>query len=130
MEVVPHQSSIRINGNRQNNLTPKICQGAASLSFGPLGLVTCCHTQFSKEQNQANHICAQEVHTYVNEKVSETMLLYNVYIAILTLTSEYRETVTKLQAPFFSGTVDWWLRMPNTSERLLETPLPLYPSSE
>jgi hypothetical protein len=35
------------------------------------------------------------------------MLVYNVYIAILTLTSEYRETVTKLQASFFSGTADW-----------------------
>jgi hypothetical protein len=58
------------------------------------------------------------------------MLLYNIYIAILTLTSEYRGTVTKLQAPFFSGTVDWWFRMPNTSEKLLETPLPLYPSSK
>jgi hypothetical protein len=58
------------------------------------------------------------------------MLLYNVYIAILTLTSEYRGTVTKLQAPFFLGTADWWFRMPNTSEKLLETPLPLYPSSE
>jgi hypothetical protein len=69
-------------------------------------------------------------HIRQNGKVSETMLLYNVYIAILTLTSEYRGMVTKLQAPFFSGTADWWLRMPNTSERLLETPLPLYPSSE
>jgi hypothetical protein len=58
------------------------------------------------------------------------MLLYNVYIAILTLTSEYRGTVTKLQAPFFSGMADWWIRMPNTSERLLKTPLPLYPFSE
>jgi hypothetical protein len=58
------------------------------------------------------------------------MLLYNVYIAILTLTSEYRETVTKLQAAFFSGMTNWGLRMPNTSERLLETPLPLYPSSK
>jgi hypothetical protein len=58
------------------------------------------------------------------------MLLYNVYIAILTLTSEYHGMVTKLQAPFFSGTVDWGLRTPNTSARLLETPLPLYPSSE
>jgi hypothetical protein len=28
------------------------------------------------------------------------------------------------------GTADWWLRMPNTSEKLLETPLPLYPFSE
>jgi hypothetical protein len=46
------------------------------------------------------------------KKISETMLLYNVYIAILTLTSEYCRTVTKLQAPFFSGTADWWLRMP------------------
>jgi hypothetical protein len=25
-----------------------------------------CHTRFSKEQNQANHMCAQEVHTYNN----------------------------------------------------------------
>jgi hypothetical protein len=58
------------------------------------------------------------------------MLLYNLYIAILTLTSEYRETVTKLQALFFSGTADWWFRMSNTSERFLESPLPLYPSSE
>jgi hypothetical protein len=69
------------------------------------------------------HICQ-------NEKVSETMLLCNVYIAILTLTSEYRGTVTKLQAPFFLGTADWWFHMPTTSERLLETPLALYPSSE
>jgi hypothetical protein len=45
------------------------------------------------------------------------MLLYNIYIAILTLTSEYRGTVTKLQALLFSGTADWWLRMPNTSEK-------------
>jgi hypothetical protein len=58
------------------------------------------------------------------------MLLYNVYIAILTLTLEYRGTVTKLQAPFFLGMADWWLRMPNTSEKLLETPLHLHPSSK
>jgi hypothetical protein len=76
-------------------------------------------------------MCAQEVHTYVRiKKISETMLLYNAYISILTLTSEYHGTVTKPQAPFFSGMADWWLHMPNTSERLLETPLPLYPSSE
>jgi hypothetical protein len=58
------------------------------------------------------------------------MLLYNVYIAILTFTSEYRGTTTKLQAPFLSGTADWWLCMPNTSERLLETSLPPNPSFE
>jgi hypothetical protein len=27
-----------------------------------------CHTWFSKEQNQTNHMCAQEVHTYVRMK--------------------------------------------------------------
>jgi hypothetical protein len=58
------------------------------------------------------------------------MLLYNVYISILTLTLEYRGMVTKLQAPFFLGMADWWIHIPNTYERLLETPLPLYPSSE
>jgi hypothetical protein len=75
-------------------------------------------------------MCPESPHICQNEKVSETMLLYNVYIAILTLTSEYRGTVTKLQAPFSSGTADWWLRMPNTSESLLETPLHLHPSSK
>jgi hypothetical protein len=75
-------------------------------------------------------VCPGSPHICQNEKVSETILLYNVYIAILTLTSEYRGTVTKLQALFFSETADWWLRMPNTYERLLETPLSLNPSSE
>jgi hypothetical protein len=75
-------------------------------------------------------VCPGSPHICQNEKVSETMLLYNIYIAILTLTSEYHGTVTKLQAPFFSGTADWWFCMPNTSERLLETLLPLNPTSE
>jgi hypothetical protein len=35
-----------------------------------------CHTRFSKEQNQANHMCAQEVHTYVRIKKYQN----NVYI--------------------------------------------------
>jgi hypothetical protein len=75
-------------------------------------------------------VCPGSPHIYQNEKVSETMLLYNVYIAILTLTSEYHGTMTKLQALFFSGTADWWFHMPNTSERLLETPLHLNASSK
>jgi hypothetical protein len=33
-----------------------------------LFLVVTCHTRFSKEQNQANHMCAQEVHTYARIK--------------------------------------------------------------
>ena len=44
MEVVPHQNSIRINGNRRNKLTSRIYHDAASSSFGPLGLVTCWDT--------------------------------------------------------------------------------------
>jgi hypothetical protein len=75
-------------------------------------------------------VCIGSPHIRQHEKVPETMLLYNVYIAILTHTSEYRGTVTKLQAPFFSGTADWWIRMPNTLERLLETLLHIYPSSK
>jgi hypothetical protein len=39
-------------------------------------LIPLCHTRFSKEQNQANHMCAQEVHTYVRMKKYQN----NVYI--------------------------------------------------
>jgi hypothetical protein len=84
-----------------------------------------------KELNQASHMCAQEVHTYVRmKKYQKQCYLFNVHIAIITLTSEYCGTVTKLQALFLSGTADWWLRIPNTFEKLMEIPLPLYPSSE
>ena len=41
MIVVPLQNSIRINGNRRNNLTSRIGHDAASSSFASLGLVTC-----------------------------------------------------------------------------------------
>jgi hypothetical protein len=76
-------------------------------------------------------MCAQEVHTYVKmKKYQKQCYLFNVDIAILTLTSEYRGTVTKLQAPFLSRTADWGLHMPSTSNRLLDTPLHLYPSSK
>jgi hypothetical protein len=84
-----------------------------------------------KELNQISHMCVQEVHTYVKiKKYQKQCYLFNVYIAIITLTLEYRGTMTKLQAPFFSGTTDWGLRMSSTSNRLLETPLHLYHSSE
>jgi hypothetical protein len=84
-----------------------------------------------KELNQASHMCAQKVHTYVRiKKYQKQCYLFNVHIAIITLTSEYHGTMTKLQASFLLGTADWWLRMPSTSERLWETPLHLYPSSE
>jgi hypothetical protein len=76
-------------------------------------------------------MCAQEVHTYVRmKKYQKQYYLFNVHIAILTLTSEYRGTMTKLQALFLLGTADWWLRMPITSERLLETPLYHHSSSK
>jgi hypothetical protein len=41
-------------------------------------------------------MCPGSPHICQNEKISETILLYNVYIVILTLTSEYHRIVTKL----------------------------------
>jgi hypothetical protein len=38
-----------------------------------------CHTQFSKEQNQANHMCAQKVHTYVIMKKYQKQCYYITY---------------------------------------------------
>jgi hypothetical protein len=38
-----------------------------------------CHTWFSKEQNQANHMCAQEVHTYVRMKKYQKQCYYITY---------------------------------------------------
>jgi hypothetical protein len=50
------------------------------------------------ELNQVSHICAQKVHTYVRmKKYQKQCYIFNVHIAILTLTSKYRGTVTKLQ---------------------------------
>jgi hypothetical protein len=76
-------------------------------------------------------MCAQEVHTYIRmKKYQKQCYLFNIHKAIITLTSEYRGTVTKLQAPFLSGTADWGLRMPSTSEKTFGTPLHFYPSSK
>jgi hypothetical protein len=44
-----------------------------------LALIPLCHTWFSKEQNQANHICAQEVHTYVRMKKYHKQCYYITY---------------------------------------------------
>jgi hypothetical protein len=53
-------------------------------------------------------MCAQEVHIYIRmKKYQKQCYVFNIRIAIITLTSEYRGTVTKLQAPFLSGTADW-----------------------
>jgi hypothetical protein len=38
-----------------------------------------CHTRFSKEQNQANHMCAQEVHTYARMKKYQKQCYYITY---------------------------------------------------
>jgi hypothetical protein len=38
-----------------------------------------CHTWFSNEQNQANHICAQEVHTYIRMKKYQKQCYYITY---------------------------------------------------
>ena len=41
MQVVSHQKPFVINGNRRNKSASKICQGAATPSFGPLDRVSC-----------------------------------------------------------------------------------------
>src|SRR5438876_8145482 len=41
MPPVSPQNSIGVNGKRQNKSASRICQGAASPSFGPLGRVSC-----------------------------------------------------------------------------------------
>jgi hypothetical protein len=42
-------------------------------------LLPFCHTRFSKEQNQANHMCAQEVHTYARMKKYHKQCYYITY---------------------------------------------------
>ena len=41
IQVVSHQKLFEINGNCQNKSTSRICQGAATPSFGPLDRVSC-----------------------------------------------------------------------------------------
>ena len=41
MEAVSGQNSLGVNGNHQNNITSRICQGAAPPSFGLLSHVSC-----------------------------------------------------------------------------------------
>jgi hypothetical protein len=38
-----------------------------------------CHTRFSKKQNQANHMCAQEVHRYARMKKYQKQCYYITY---------------------------------------------------
>jgi hypothetical protein len=75
-------------------------------------------------------VCPRSPHICQNEKVSETMLLYNVHTAIIARASEYHGMMTKHQAPFLSETADWGLHMSSTLDILLDTPLHLYPSSK
>src|SRR5438034_1487274 len=42
MPPVSPQNSIGVNRKRRNKSASRICQGAASPSFGPLGRVSCC----------------------------------------------------------------------------------------
>jgi hypothetical protein len=69
-----------------------------------------CHTRFSKEQNQANHMCAQEVHTYVRMKKYQN----NIYIKRETyyINTYNYQSVTGRSLIFSSGsnitgTTDW-----------------------
>jgi hypothetical protein len=89
--------------------TNSLCQLMIHLRDISLPNLHCfCVTPGFKELNQVSHICAQEVHTYVKmKKYQKQCYLFNIHIAIITLTSEYCGTVTKLQAPFLSRTADW-----------------------
>ena len=40
MQLVSRQKPFEINGNHQNKLASRICQGAATPSFGPLDRVS------------------------------------------------------------------------------------------
>ena len=64
-------------------------------------------SSFPKKTKLVICVPRKSTHTTIEWKISKTMLLDNVYIAILTLTSEYRGTVTNLQTPFFTGMADW-----------------------
>jgi hypothetical protein len=86
-------------------------------------LLHSCHTRFSKEQNQANYMCAQEVHTYIRMKKYQN----NVYIKRKTyyINTYNYQSVAEWSLIFSSGTnitgtADWWLHMPNTSEKTSE----------
>ena len=41
IQVVSHENTFGINGNRQNKTASRICKGAATPSFGPLDRVSC-----------------------------------------------------------------------------------------
>ena len=41
MDLAPCKNSVGVNGNRQNNMTSRICQGAVPPSFGLLARVPC-----------------------------------------------------------------------------------------
>jgi hypothetical protein len=48
-------------------------------AYGTFGANHSCRTRFSKEQNQANHMCAQEVHTYARMKKYQKQCYYIPY---------------------------------------------------
>jgi hypothetical protein len=69
-----------------------------------------CHTRFSKEQNQANHMCAQKVHTYVRMKKYQN----NIYIKRKTYyinTYNYQSVMGRSlifsSGSNITGTTDW-----------------------
>jgi hypothetical protein len=96
-------------------------------------LLCACHTRFSKEQNQANHMCAQEVHTYVRMKKYQNNVYIKqntYYINIYNYQSIAERSLIFSSGSNITGTADWWLRMLSTSYRLLETPLHIYSSSK
>ena len=64
-------------------------------------------SSFPKKTKLVICVPRKSTHTTIEWKISETMLLNNVYKNMLTLTLEYHRMVTNLQAPFFTGMTDW-----------------------
>jgi hypothetical protein len=90
------------------------------------------HPVFQRTKPGSSYVCLESPHICQNEKISETMLLYNVYIAILTLTLEYRGTVAKLLLGLHSsqGRLTGGSICQALLKRLLKTSLHLYYSSK
>ena len=64
----------------------------------------------------------KSTHTTKNRNIRNNVIYSGKHIYNNTYkTSEYAETKARTsEAPFFSGTVDWGLRTPSTSDKLLE----------
>jgi hypothetical protein len=71
-----HQSKVELNTNTSMRLRTSMTDRGWSAAQDGGGAIAGCHTRFSNEQNQVNHMCAQEVHTYVRMKKYQKQCYY------------------------------------------------------